>query len=430
MRKKLGFIIVLVTLQLSFVSIYGQDSQKLIRGTVVDASRKPVAEAIVYYRSDFCSIAKNCVISKIHTTKSDGDGTFEFRSESIKEGTIWTSVGLENDLYTPLEPTNFMPDVTGKQGSRFSLSKYNVTELGEVPLNFIYSELNLHLDKNNFTNFDDNSWIRVRQSNGDIVAEEQFYGEVDSEKNNMTFFLPSGKWIIEIKDENRKWFRVPGIVSLSTNQKRLNINFKSASANSLEFLIGKTSYFTIDQAKMRLKELGYKITPRHFEESLLKGNVEAVVLLTKLGMNPNLRSDRGLTPLMIASPYPEIIKILLDSGADINAKAVSPNNREVKPNPRTISLEGGNALIFAVLARNIESVKILLEHGIAVNEPTINNDTALRFAVGNSDVEMTRLLLEYKANPNLKDRDGKTSLEIALELRNKKIIDLVAANKN
>ena len=70
-------------------------------------------------------------------------------------------------------------------------------------------------------------------------------------------------------------------------------------------------------------------------------------------------------------------------------------------------------------------VESLLEGGADVNQRNSIGQTALHAAIGWSGFELSEILLRYKADPNLKDNDGKTPLDYAFE--SKQINQLIEA---
>jgi len=126
----------------------------------------------------------------------------------------------------------------------------------------------------------------------------------------------------------------------------------------------------------------------------------------------NKQNNKGWTALMIIcrnsskfKNYEEIIKLLLEYGAD-------PNVRDNI---------GWTALMLASRNSNIDStegtVKILLEYGADPNIKDNNGWTALMMSSRYSNTESTegtvKLILEYRADPNIKNDDGWTSLMLA-----------------
>jgi len=124
---------------------------------------------------------------------------------------------------------------------------------------------------------------------------------------------------------------------------------------------------------------------------LLKGNPELV----------KAYSPDGWTALHLSFGNLEIVKLLLDSGADINA--VSKNGFSATP------LQGAAAF------KAIELAQLLIARGANVNCCGEQGGSPLHEAAGNGQIEFAKLLLDHGANVNAKDDNGKTPLTIALE---------------
>ena len=77
------------------------------------------------------------------------------------------------------------------------------------------------------------------------------------------------------------------------------------------------------------------------------------------------------------------IVIALDAGANINES------------------DGmATALFYAILGGKLEAAKLLIERGADVNAPSIMGTGPLGLAVGKRNVELIKLLLDHGANPN------------------------------
>ena len=137
---------------------------------------------------------------------------------------------------------------------------------------------------------------------------------------------------------------------------------------------------------------------------------------------------------------PEIVALLLDSGANPNAQvplsgaqraarfpplagAASSGQREIaqlllahKADPNMPDAEGKTPLHWAVLGNHIELVKLLLASHAEINRQDTSGETPLSCAVlGHKDIAAA--LLEARANPDLKDQQGRTPLHRAWAFR-------------
>jgi ankyrin repeat protein len=139
-------------------------------------------------------------------------------------------------------------------------------------------------------------------------------------------------------------------------------------------------------------------------EAAATGRVERVRDLLKT--NPSLvkaYSPDGWTALHLNFGNLEIVKFLLDSGADINA--ISKNGFSATP------LQGAAAF------QKIDLARLLIARGANVNCRGQEGVTPLHEVAGNGELEFARLLLEHGANINAKEDHGKTPLTIALEYK-------------
>src|SRR6185312_1817542 len=107
-------------------------------------------------------------------------------------------------------------------------------------------------------------------------------------------------------------------------------------------------------------------------------------------------SPDGWTALHLNFGNLEIVKVLLDSGSDINA--VSKNAFSASP------LQGAAAF------HKIELARLLIARGANVNCCAAEGGTPLHETAGSGQVEFAKLLLEHGANINAKDEHGKTPL--------------------
>ena len=119
-------------------------------------------------------------------------------------------------------------------------------------------------------------------------------------------------------------------------------------------------------------------------------NAAAVILLTKLGADPN-RGSGDIKPLQQAGSY-ETLKALLDAGADPNRDGI---------------------LSRAVERGDLESVNLLLAHGADPNRADEYGQTPLMRAAIYGHLEIGGALLAKHADANHRAKDGATALDEA-----------------
>ncbi|MBQ6418207.1 MAG: ankyrin repeat domain-containing protein [Synergistaceae bacterium] len=129
-----------------------------------------------------------------------------------------------------------------------------------------------------------------------------------------------------------------------------------------------------------------------------ESHAEVVKILLDAGAGVNAKQEDGNTALMGAAylDSAEVVKILLDAGADVNAK----------------DNDGETALMST---KNAEVVKILLDAGADVNAKDKNGRTALMRAAEYKSAEVVNVLLDAGANVNARDKDGKRPVDHARE---------------
>ena len=135
------------------------------------------------------------------------------------------------------------------------------------------------------------------------------------------------------------------------------------------------------------------------------GGYEIVKLLIEHGADINAKNNNGWTALMWAlvsnnAEYLEIIKLLVENGANINTK----NNN------------GDTALIIASrYTWRLKAVKYLVGNGADINAKNNNNETSLMHASYNGHLELVKYLVENGAYINEKDNESNTALSWAKE---------------
>ena len=135
-------------------------------------------------------------------------------------------------------------------------------------------------------------------------------------------------------------------------------------------------------------------------EAAQTGNTLATLDLLKKGLDVNARDDQdGRTILMHAVWFGQldVMRILIDKGADINAK----------------NKKGVTALILATDKGNAELVRFLLDNGADVNAKDSLGYTALIKAAGRGLENIMSILLSKGADVNAATHDGYAALSYA-----------------
>lgn len=111
----------------------------------------------------------------------------------------------------------------------------------------------------------------------------------------------------------------------------------------------------------------------------------------------------GFLPLSLAAFFAPASAVgrLLDAGADVGT--ASGNAMQVQ------------ALHAAVASRNVEAVRLLLDHGADPNARQQVGYTPLMGAAGSGREDLVDLLLAHEADPAIAAEDGKTAASVARE---------------
>jgi len=179
------------------------------------------------------------------------------------------------------------------------------------------------------------------------------------------------------------------------------------------------------------------------------------------GADVNLANAHGWTPLYIATdnrnieggdypvPRPDMdhldfIRLLLENGADVNARVTDGEPKSHSTLTRTIFTmqwffeEGATPLVRAAQSGDLALIRLLLDHGADPLIPTSYGDTALSAAAGigwvdgvthewsaEESVEVVGLLLELGLDPNSANADYRTPLMAAANKGRVEVVQLL-----
>ncbi len=144
---------------------------------------------------------------------------------------------------------------------------------------------------------------------------------------------------------------------------------------------------------------GRKLT---FHEACALGNTAAVRAM--LDADPSLADSKSpdgfpSAGLAIFFGHPELARLLIERGADVNAHA---------DNPARVALVHA-----AAAACDHATMRLLLERGADPNARQQMDYTALHGAASRGDVEMAKILLAAGADPHARGSDGATLADVA-----------------
>lgn len=162
-----------------------------------------------------------------------------------------------------------------------------------------------------------------------------------------------------------------------------------------------------DGAKLNITE--YYVNP--MLRAIFNDDIDIMQLLLDAGADINLATEPNrITPMHSACRYNrpehnELIKILLQKGADINAKT-------------TLGSTPFHYLCDNLHYDNITNETLLIEKGADINAIDEFGMTPLLMAVYNQDIAIVDLLLSKNCNVNCVDIYGETPLSLARNKRN------------
>jgi ankyrin repeat protein len=141
-----------------------------------------------------------------------------------------------------------------------------------------------------------------------------------------------------------------------------------------------------------------EVTPLHY--AARKNKIETAKILLDAGANVNAKNIFG-NPLIDAAMngHLEMVKLLLSHGADLKCKGQG---------------SWWTALDYACFKGNLSIVRVLLEHGAEINTYDSTKSTPLHHAASGGHLEVVRLLIN-KGALSLSNRDGEYPVDSARE---------------
>jgi ankyrin repeat protein len=184
------------------------------------------------------------------------------------------------------------------------------------------------------------------------------------------------------------------------------------------------------------------------QQAIIYDKPDIVKVLLDNGADINLLDNINMPPLNTAinEKNTEIANILIERGANVNYKniygitpqhlAAKTKNNSVLKNllsKKEIEIDpmdntGASPLIYASIIGDIECMKILLDNGANINVIDINGRTPIFYALESGQIDALKLLIDKGADLNKKDKKGNTLLDFATINRNFEVIKLLLEN--
>lgn len=169
-----------------------------------------------------------------------------------------------------------------------------------------------------------------------------------------------------------------------------------------------------------------KVNPLMFAAK--KGDLQLVDTILRHKPNINNKDVYNRNALFYAisaekGDNADIILTLIKNKININDTEISYNQK---------GFEGHSPLTLATKLNLKYTVKALLENNANIDyQIPVNGNSALHFAVINSNIEMVKMLIAHKANIEVKNKENKNAIQLAMEnTNNTEIYTLLAEETN
>ena len=191
-----------------------------------------------------------------------------------------------------------------------------------------------------------------------------------------------------------------------------------------------------------------------------RGNPDMVQFLLDKGARVDVVAGDGATPLVWAGKADktgDIVKLLLEKGADVNAEnklGTSAFDNAVRsycaskepPALRVLKIlashgadvdnpipegeaTGYTNLTTAIIWEKPELSKFLIDHGADVNNVAGDGNTPLMVACREGYIEQVKLLLDSGARTDGMNKEGKTAMQLAIDNEHQTIVDYLSERK-
>ncbi|VDH90210.1 palmitoyltransferase ZDHHC13/17 [Mytilus galloprovincialis] len=274
-----------------------------------------------------------------------------------------------------------------------------------------------------------------------VINESMYLACKGGHIETVQYFLPQGFDVFQYSDAGRSLVHATcelsheneghkAVISLLI-QNKLDISKPDTNGVSPLHLACQNSLLSVceflisNNANVNMQDYQNK-SPLHFACERIEPNIDIIEVLLKNQASFELCDIAGKTPLRvlcerfqnsmyfrqdtkrfnmflleISSKYKAIVKSLISYGADVNAR----DNEGETPLHKTCRY-GNNELVKTILSSNKSDLNLRNKEG----------QTPLYLACKFSHEQVIKILLERQADTTIEDKDGKSPLDVSLEM--------------
>ncbi|GAB5588299.1 hypothetical protein Unana1_03199 [Umbelopsis nana] len=185
---------------------------------------------------------------------------------------------------------------------------------------------------------------------------------------------------------------------------------KNDSRRSLVYVVAKAGHFNLVEMALQWNKPTQHVLDISLREAARHGYAKVVDHLLKQGARTEASDDIEGAILFSAARHADVISILLERRANIDARISNRQNQTV--------------LHHYAIVGDIDGVYILLNFGCHIEATDAEGNNALHYAATNSRNDVAHLLLARGMDPNAQKRNGDAALHIAATTDNLQLVNI------